>query len=331
MFKYIGSKRLLLDKILHEIKKFDDISTILDLFSGTSRVGHMLQNNGYNVIANDHNTYAYYTAITYVQSDPDDYKFFPDIIKELNNFTGYNGWFSELYSNKTKFFTQNNAELIQAIRDEIERTYKNTIYYIPLIISLIEAADRVDSTCGLQMSYLKSYAPRAYNRLAMRFPNMSKGSGQAKQLDASEAAKIPCDVAYIDPPYNQHSYLANYHIWETICLWDQPQTYGKIHKRIDVKTRKSLFNYKKNIKEAFQTVIDNLNANYVLISFNDEGYLTSNDIENIIINKYKDVIIQTIPYSRYIGAKIGIHNNQGEKVGTIKSINNNELLFIGKK
>jgi adenine-specific DNA-methyltransferase len=36
------------------------------------------------------------------------------------------------------------------------------------LVSLMEAADRVDSTVGLQMAYLKTWAARAHNDLALR-------------------------------------------------------------------------------------------------------------------------------------------------------------------
>ena len=44
-----------------------------------------------------------------------------------------------------------------------------------LLTSLIEAADRVDSTCGVQMAYLKRWAPRAGNPLELREPEAVAG------------------------------------------------------------------------------------------------------------------------------------------------------------
>ncbi len=46
------------------------------------------------------------------------------------------------------------------------------------------------------------------------------GEGPALQGDAVEVAKeVEGDIAYLDPPYNGHSYLGNYHVWETLVLW----------------------------------------------------------------------------------------------------------------
>ena len=49
--------------------------------------------------------------------------------------------------------------------------------YPVLLTSLIEAADRVDSTAGVQMAYLKQWAPRAHNRLTLRVPELLAGPG----------------------------------------------------------------------------------------------------------------------------------------------------------
>ena len=66
VIKYLGSKRVLLPLILGQVDALARVATadgrplrtVLDLFSGTARVGHALKARGYRVHANDHNTYA---------------------------------------------------------------------------------------------------------------------------------------------------------------------------------------------------------------------------------------------------------------------------------
>ena len=70
-------------------------------------------------------------------------------------------------------------------------------------------------------------------------------------LDALDAARsIPADLVYLDPPYNQHKYVGNYHIWESLVRWDQPEVYGKARKRIDCKQRRSAFNSRPRMRAA---------------------------------------------------------------------------------
>ena len=341
--KYIGSKRLLIPRIVEIIKK-ENPKTIIDLFSGTSRVGCALQNEGFYVIANDINEYAYFLAKTYVQANPNDehIKKVKKIIEYLNELSPKQsaGWFTKAYCQDSMFFQEKNGLKIEAIREEIENicaslVKENSDIEIEelkaiLITSLMEAADRVDSTCGIQMAYLKSWSKRSFADLTLRVPHFSKGKGLATIGNAVENAKFSADLAYIDPPYNQHNYLGNYHIWETICLWDNPQIYGKANKRIDVKEKKSNFNSKNKIYEEFKLLIGNLSAKKALISFNNEGYLSKNQIVEILESKFREIDIIEMPYKRYVGSKIGIHNQNGEKVGKISHTKNFELLFMAK-
>ena len=52
------------------------------------------------------------------------------------------------------------------------------------------------------------------------------------------AALGPVDFAYLDPPYNQHRYFTNYHVWETLVRWDAPEHYGIACKRADSRERR---------------------------------------------------------------------------------------------
>ena len=105
------------------------------------------------------------------------------------------------------------------------------------------------------MAYLKSWASRSFNDLELRIPKIlhraQSGKSRAYQLDASDASRIlDANIAYLDPPYNQHKYLGNYHIWESLVLWDKPEVYGVARKRIDCKDRKSVFNSKPRAAKA---------------------------------------------------------------------------------
>ena len=64
MIKYLGSKRLLIPRLLTKIDAIGGLATAADLFSGTSRVGHALKKHGLRCTANDHNVYAHTLART---------------------------------------------------------------------------------------------------------------------------------------------------------------------------------------------------------------------------------------------------------------------------
>jgi adenine-specific DNA-methyltransferase len=147
-------------------------------------------------------------------------------------------------------------------------------------------------------------------------------------LDALDCARaVEVDVAYLDPPYNQHKYLGNYHVWETLVRWDAPEVYGVARKRVDCRDYKSPFNSRKQIGVALREVVRALRARYVLVSFNDEGYLSEQELLEILSER-GPVQMLAVDYPRYVGARIGIYNPQGQKTGTVGKLRNRELLFL---
>jgi len=337
VIKYIGSKRTLVPEILEAVRGAEGAASVLDLFSGTSRVGHALKAAGYRVLANDHNAYAATLARCYVQADAEDV--LDDarkLVAELNALKGSPGWFTETYCVKSRFFQPKNGERVDAIREAIAAKSLDPDLEAVVLVSLMEAADRVDSTTGLQMAYLKEWAPRAYNDLELRLPDVlpraAHGKGAASCLEAREAAsELEADVAYVDPPYNQHSYLGNYHIWESLVLWDKPEVYGVACKRVDVKARRSDFNSRRKAAEALRSLLAAIRAPLLIVSFSNEGYLSRDEMEAMLSSLWGGAATVTTiekDFRRYVGAQIGIYNPQGRKVGTVSHLRNTEYLYV---
>ncbi len=332
MIKYLGSKRLLIPSIVETIAATEGRS-VIDLFSGTSRVGHALKRGGMRVLANDHNAYAATLARCYVEADLEDVGTEAErLLTELAATPPRAGWFTETFAERARYFQPKNAARIEAIRDRIASLALPRSLESILLVSLMEAADRVDSTTGVQMAFLKAWAARASNDLALRMPAVlpraTHGKGQAHELDAREAARtLSADVAYVDPPYNQHSYLGNYHVWETLVRWDEPATYGIAEKRIDVKERKSPFNRRHEIAPAIAEILETIDARVVVLSFSDEGFVTREQMEAMCARRGRVRVISH-DYPRYVGARIGIYNPKGEKVGKIGKLRNTEHLFV---
>ncbi len=334
MIKYIGSKRVLIPAITGLVREFPaPVRTVLDVFSGTSRVGHALKAAGYRVTANDHNAYAATLARCYVQADRDE--LLDDaakLVREMNALPGVPGYFSGTFCVASRFFRPENGARVDAIREAIASKSLSPELEAVLLVSLMEAADRVDSTTGVQMAYLKDWAARSYKDLELRVPELLPravhGKGLATQLDALEFARaFEADVAYLDPPYNQHKYLGNYHVWESLVLWDKPAVYGVARKRIDCKERASVFNSKPRFEEAFTALVRGLRARWIIVSFNDEGYLDRPAAERILGERGPVRVIER-DYKRYVGAQIGIHDPTGKKVGKVSHLENKELLYV---
>lgn len=332
MIKYLGSKRRLVP-ILGRIVQATGARRVLDLFTGTTRVAQEFKRCGATVTAVDLARYSEVFARCYVETcattvDKDE---LADAIAHLDALPGRPGYVTETFCIRSRYFQPHNGERIDAIRDEIERTYRSTPLYPILLTSLIEAADRVDSTAGVQMAYMKQWSRRSYRRLELRAPSLIPGSGRALRGDACElaAAVGAHDLAYLDPPYNQHRYDANYHIWETLVAWDAPAHYGVACKRADVRRpgAASPFNRKRQMPTALAGVIRDVQAEVVVLSYNDESWIGLEELHDMCrINGH--VAILAFDFRRYIGAVIGIHNRRGEKVGRVRRTRNVEYLLV---
>jgi adenine-specific DNA-methyltransferase len=329
VIKYLGSKRVLMSRIVAEVQALPGVRTVLDLFSGTSRVGHALKSRGYRVHANDHNAYAAALATTYVQADRQRWlKPAHRLIAELDALPGRAGWFTETFCARARYLQPENGARVDAIRERIASLSLEPELEAIALTSLMEAADRVDSTVGVQMAYLKRWAPRSFQPLRLRVPELLDGPGSASCLDAHEAAgRFPADLAYLDPPYNQHSYLGNYHVWESLVRWDKPEVYGVAMKRVDVRERGSDFNRRGAIGAALDAVLGAVEARYLIVSFSNEGYLTVDALRAMLAERGR-VRVAEMPHRRYIGSQIGIYNPQGEKVGRPGRRTNREHLFV---
>jgi adenine-specific DNA-methyltransferase len=331
MIKYLGSKRTLVPRLVEVISALGP-RTVIDLFSGTSRVGHALKRSGLRVLANDHNAYAAALARCYVQADDDLRADAGRLLTELARLPGRPGYFTETFCVESRFFQPKNGARVDAIREEIAAKSLPPELEAVLLVALMEAADRVDSTTGVQMAYLKEWAPRAHNDLELRLPDLlpraRHGKGEAHNLDAlAAAAALAADAAYLDPPYNQHKYLGNYHIWETLVLWDKPGAYGTARKRVDCKDRSSAFNSRKTAAAAMRALISAVRAPHLVVSFNNEGYFSRDEME-AMLRERGEVLVLEHDFPRYVGARIGIYNPRGEKVGHVGHLRNKEYVFV---
>lgn len=340
MIKYLGSKRTLLPVIIDAVRQVEGARTVLDLFSGTARVGHALKAAGFRVISNDHNAYAATLARCYVQADREDVLADAErLVAEFNSLPGRAGYITATFCEQARFFQPRNGERIDAIRDAIAAKSLEPELEAVMLVSLMEAADRVDSTTGVQMAYLKKWAPRSFNTMELRvpavLPRAAGGKGQSLGLDALEAtATVDADIAYIDPPYNQHSYLGNYHIWETLVRWDAPPIYGVACKRDDVRRRQSVFNSRPRFEQAMRDMLSAVRAPVLIVSFSNEGFLERERFEELLAGLWGGACtVETIEndYRRYVGAKIGIYNPQGAKVGKVSHVTNKEFVYIVRR
>ncbi len=349
MIKYLGSKRRLVP-VLARLCEAAGARTVLDLFTGTTRVAQAFKAQGVHVTAVDSARYAHVFARAYIETDAvtTDSGALRDAVTRLNSLPGVDGYVTETFSREARFFQPQNAMRIDAARDCIESEYAGSPLYPILLTSLLEAADRVDSTTGVQMAYVKQWAARSFNPLELRVPELLAGSGHAIHGDAVELAASSSelghfDLAYLDPPYNQHRYFTNYHVWETLVAWDAPEAYGVARKRVDARdpSTRSAFNSKRTMPGALASVVQSVDCDLLVLSYNDEAWLELEELETMCSVRTggsrgdspgapvrREVATLSFDSARYVGARIGIFDPSGKKVGRVGHLSNRELLVI---
>mgnify|MGYP001602505945 FL=1 len=358
--KYTGSKKEILPVLLELIKPLN-VKTVLDGFSGTTRVSQALKQSGYTVYANDIADWSKVFGECYLLNKKPASYYLP-IINHLNNLPGKYGWFSENYGGepnggsamqedgRKRIWQLHNTKKLDAIREEIDKIVKNKIEKSVLLTSLIIAMDKVDSSVGHQVSYLKKWAPRAYNTMKMEVPRLiiDDKKHMVYQKDIFDLTNdIEVDLAYYDPPYGSSNelmppsrvrYASYYHIWKTICLNDKPKLVGVANRREDVgdAISGSIFEeFRKNndgqyvVIEAIEKLIRNTPAKYVVFSYNNNGRATLQAIKDILKNLKKKVSIIEMDYKKNVMATITRTTN--EWINDTNGKNKEYLFLIHKK
>jgi adenine-specific DNA-methyltransferase len=332
VIKYLGSKRTLVP-VLTKLAHASGAQTSLDLFTGTTRVARAFKALGINTTAVDLASYSAIFAKTWIALDAREHsaKELNDALQTLNAVEGAAGYFTQTFCLDARYFQPKNGEKVDAIRSIIETDYKDSWLYEPLLTSLILAADRVDSTTGMQMAFLKGWSSRSNNALKLRDPELMNGEGTAFWADAiALAPSLPTvDLAYLDPPYNQHRYFSNYHIWETLVRWDAPESYGIANKRIDVRgdQNRSAFNSKKTMPAALGELVSSVNADTLVLSYNNESWLDRDELISICENRGHVAVID-VDFRRYVGSQIGVYDKAGKRVGVPGARRNLEHVVI---
>ena len=331
--KYIGSKLKLITQVLQLVKKVN-AKTILDGFSGTTRVSQALAKLGYTVVCNDIAPWSKIFGTCYLLNTKPRAAYQP-LIAHLNAVPPDDGWFTEHYGGYAndgcaiqtdglkKPWQRHNTRKLDGIRQEIETLNLDPVDKAVALTSLILALDRVDSTLGHFSAYLKDWAPRAYKELVLEVPEVFTSEGEHKvyQTDIFELApRVSVDLAYFDPPYGSNNekmppsrvrYAAYYHLWKSVVLFDNPTLFGKAKRRKDTSDphAASVFEeFRRNddgnfiAVEAIANLIQMTQARWILLSYSSGGRATAQHLNEVMQNNGELLAVLELDYKRNVMA-----------------------------
>lgn len=322
--KYIGNKTNLLDFIEDSLKTAGVRleGSFTDLFSGTTSVAEHFKKIGLSVTSNDFMTYSYVFQKAFIESNkipnferilnklkiPSSSLPEEQVLDYLNKLSPIEGYFFNNYgdggSERRMYFTRENACQIDAIREEIEKWRVNEFIsqseYYYLLAVLIDAADHVANMSGTYGAFLKIWRSVALKRIELKarpvynnFKSNYVYQGSAEEL----ISKISGDILYLDPPYNSRQYAPNFHVLESLAVWDKQELVGKTGLR-NYDNQKSDFSSKSKAISALENVVSAANFEYIALSYNNEGIIPHDKILQILGNK-GDLQIFTKEYRRF--------------------------------
>lgn len=291
--RYIGGKSQMTKHIMEVIQQHThNVESVTDIFSGSGIVAHTLKVAGYKTIANDL-LYFSFVLNKGILCNNETTPHIKELLSYLNNlpadkaapcnpvnFIAFN--YTPNDHTQRMYLQQQNALKIDVIRQEIERIKgdltENEYFY--LLASLISAVPYVSNITGTYAAYLKYWDKRTYKPLILEeLPVVtSPRECEVYNEDALELIQhIQTDMVYLDPPYNTREYLPNYHLLETIARYDYPEIKGVTGMRA-TNQAKSDFCKKAKVYEAFKNILTNAKCKYILLSYNNEGLLPTEEI-----------------------------------------------------
>ena len=319
--KYIGFKLKLsvfIKDTIESVVDGLDNKIFCDIFAGTGIVGRTFKPLVKSVISNDLEYYSFVLNKNYIGNyQKIEYE---HLIQELNDLSLVEGFIYKQYSlgghGERQYFSDENAKKIDTIRIRIEEWKEKNIiddnlYYF-LLASLIESADKVANTASVYGAYLKKLKKSATVKMVLK-PALFDDCGENHSIyncDANQLIKsISGDILYMDPPYNQRQYGSNYHLLNTIAKYDNFTPKGKTGLR---EYNRSSYCKKQNVLKAFEELIKFADFKYIFLSYNNEGLMSENDVQEIM-KKYGKYSLETIDYQRFKADKTENRNHKATR------------------
>jgi adenine-specific DNA-methyltransferase len=320
--RYLGGKSRLAPAIYELAQQVAPSSDqILDLFAGSGALGEYFKRQGFQVATNDILYFSFalsrgslainrmpaFTSITeYLGQDPRAYLNSSALPRPSRSQT-IRLAYSPDSTPPRQYLTVSNALRIDHIRQKIERwndaglLTKNEYFY--LLSATIAGVPSVSNITGTYGAFLKYWDKRALNDFQLATIDIFSNGKINRSFNMDAAAllrRVSGQVLYLDPPYNERQYLPNYHVLETVALYDRPTVTGVTGQR-PLGVERSDFCTKGLALGALESVIEAAEFEHIILSYNNEGVIPTGDLVDLLTSYAApgSFFLKTIPYRRY--------------------------------
>lgn len=317
--RFIGNKELInseIKQLLNEIDLSDRNLTLFDAFCGTGAISDSLKGS-FNIVANDMLRWCViYTRGRVCASNCTFENLGFDPFKHFNsNTTTIQGFFYNNYSqggSERMYFSPENAGRIDYFRTTIEswkdKNLINENEYSFLLASLIESVSVVSNTAGVYGAFLKHWDSRALKPIEFKMVGFNSSFHNEVEFINSKIedviSEIDCDILYLDPPYTQNQYGTQYHLLETLVLYDNPEISPITGSRSTTPMRSDWSkDYKSHI--LFDELLAKTKAKYIIFSYSKDGFMSKSFIEASMkrYGKAETFVCKKIDYKKYTNFK----------------------------
>lgn len=336
LITYIGNKRALLPFIAKGLERAKDRLgpgklTTFDVFSGSGIVSRFLKQYSSRLVANDLEAYAGVINRCYLsnRADRDESALaeaWRDITERLATEGLSGGLIADLYAPKDDadirpgervFYTGRNARYLDTARRLIGEQSERLQPF--LLAPLLAEASVHANTSGVFKGFYKNSRTgigqfggrkedalsRIRGDIVLPYPVFSEFDCETEILsgDANAIAGSvrDVDVAYLDPPYNQHPYGSNYFMLNLLVDYRRPGVVSPVS-GIPPDWNRSLYNKKRFAAEAFAELVERLRAKFLIVSFNSEGFISPDEMTAILSRYGKPETLET-PYNTFRGCR----------------------------
>lgn len=333
---YIGNKRSLLGYIglaVERVKQRLGKSKlqVVDLFSGSGVVSRYLKAHASLLISNDIEEYASVISQCYLRNRSTvDINTLTHVVSTFNKEVMIRdfcpGFIEELYAPRDEakitkddrvFYTRENARRIDNYRRMIEEVDPEMRDL--LLGPLLSEASVHANTAGVFKGFYKNRSTgigqfggsgsdalkRILGKITLKVPVLSlfECDYQVFQEDANALVRKlrGLDLAYIDPPYNQHPYGSNYFMLNLIVTYQRPARVSQVSGVPD-DWHRSGYNVKKQSLPLLEDLLNHTDASFLLISFNNEGFISPEQM-NHVLNRFGKVEVIIVPYNAFRGSR----------------------------